>query len=571
MRVQLLLGLPLLIWSTACTAGSTSNEPSSSEADAGSDADGEVDHPDGETGHSDAMESDVDSQPPLDSPTDVDPVEPGTDTDASGPGTDGDAAGSDTDSDAPEPQDPEDTNGPEPDPPAPDSNAPGVDGGAPDPAVTPEPEPSLPDDGEVRAFPGATGFGAMASGGRGGQVIHVTTLDANGPGSLQAALSASGPRIIVFDVSGVIEADVLEIEYGDVTIAGQSAPGGGITIKGRLFAAYDEDVGNIILRHVRIRPEYDGSDGAQFDAIQFSLNYDIMIDHVSVGFGIDETIDLYSARNVTVQWSTIESPTPEPSHEGGGHNYGLINGPDGLHASVHHNLFAHSKNRNPAIANGPAEVLNNVMYNVRHGFVHHNPASGSFNLVGNYFKAGNDDTLIPFFFDDENSTALAGLGYYVADNWVDGDDGECTPGELDNPWQQCDNDLYRDENFRVDTAFDFTPVAGYRSTRTVSAVDAYADVLSRAGAFPRDVVTLSTISDVEAGTGAWGMPLPADLMQGLTPTEPPVDADADGMADDWETSHDLDPADPDDHLTLRDSGYTAIEEYLNELAERLIR
>lgn len=543
MRVPLLLGVPLLIWSAACNAESDgASAPPDAQQDAGDD------HVD--TDRSEASDSDVEPHTPF--------------PDASGGGPD--PVATDTDPSEAEPE-------PNPDMTSADGGAsnPGS-GASPEPEPEPGPsEPLLPNDGELRAFPGAAGFGALTSGGRGGRVIHVTSLDASGPGSLQSALSERGPRIVVFDVSGVIEADVLEIETGDVTIAGQSAPGGGITIQGRLYAAYDEGVGNIILRHVRIRPRYDGSDGAQFDAIQFSRNTDIMIDHVSVGFGIDETVDLYSARNVTVQWSTIESPTPEPSHEGGGHNYGLINGPDGRHTSVLYNLFVHSKNRNPAIANGPAEVLNNVMYNVRHGFVHHNPASGGFNLVGNYFKAGNDDTLIPFFFDDENSSAVDGLGYYVADNWVDGDDGECAPGALDDPWLQCDNDLYRDENFRVDAPFDFAQVTGYRSTQTVGPADAYATVLARAGAFPRDVVTLGSIADVDAGTGSWGMPLPDDLMAGLTATEPPADVDRDGMADDWETTHELDPSDPDDHLTVMPSGYTAIEEYLNELAVRLIQ
>lgn len=515
-------------------------EPSSSEPESGSGAEPEPDADDDEPLHSDDDASEPEPSTPEPGPVGAEPsVEP------------------EPSSSEPEPA-PEPTFMPEPAPVSPDPSE-------------PEPSPVLPNDGEVRAFPGATGFGALATGGRGGQVIHVTTLDATGPGSLQAALSASGPRIVVFDVSGVIEADILEIENGDVTIAGQSAPGGGITIKGRLFAAYNDSVGNIVLRHVRIRPEYDGGDGAQFDAIQFSLNHTVMIDHVSVGFGIDETIDLYSAQNVTVQWSTIESPTPEPSHEGGGHNYGLINGPDGRYASVHHNLFAHSRNRNPAIANGPAEVLNNVMYNVRHGFVHHNPASGSFNLVGNYFKAGVDDTLIPFFFDDENDSGSSDLGYYVADNWVEGEDSECAPGELDDPWEQCENDLYRDASFRVDEPFDFTSVEGYRSTPASAAGDAYTEVLARAGAFPRDVVTLQSVADAEAGTGSWGMPLPADLMQGLTPTDPPTDADRDGMADEWESSRGLDPSDGDDHTERMESGYTAIEEYLNELAERLIQ
>ena len=225
--------------------------------------------------------------------------------------------------------------------------------------------------GEVLAFPGAEGFGARVSGGRGGAVIKVTSLAASGPGSLQEALDAPGPRIIVFDVSGVIAADQIRIAHGDVTIAGQTAPGAGITIKGRLTGEYDNSVGNIIIRHLRVRPEYDGSAGEQFDGIQLSRNHHIILDHVSVTFGVDETLCLYEATDVTLQWSTIANGATS-GHPEGEHNYGMINGPDGRRISVHHNLLANNKNRNPAIANGPAEVVSNVIYNARHGFVHHN-------------------------------------------------------------------------------------------------------------------------------------------------------------------------------------------------------
>jgi pectate lyase len=424
--------------------------------------------------------------------------------------------------------------------------------------------------GDVRAFPGAEGFGAAITGGRGGRVIKVTTLAATGPGSLQAALDESGPRIIVFAVSGVITADVIEVTNGDATIAGQSAPGAGITIQGRFVGAYTEDVQNIVVRHLRVRPEYDGSAGEQFDAVQFSMNRFVILDHLSVSFGVDENVDLYSAQDITVQWSTIESSATD-GHPEGEHNYGLINGPDGVRASIHKNLFAHNKNRNPAIANGPAEVLNNVAYNVRHGFIHHNPASGPFNLIGNYFKPGSDDELIPFYFDDENGSGASDLSYYIAGNWVEGSGSSCDEGALDNPWTQCDNDLVRDESFRADAEHDFSGAGtAYRPVSLLPVSEAYAAVVARAGAFPRDVVTLRSVDEMAAGTGTWGAREPSDLMEGLTPTDPPTDADDDGMADAWEVQQGLDPANGDDHTTAMPSGYTAIEEYLNELADDLV-
>ncbi len=419
------------------------------------------------------------------------------------------------------------------------------------------------------AFPGARGFGARVTGGRGGRVIKVTNLNASGPGSLQEALDQDEPRIIVFEVSGVIDAGMIVVSYGDVTIAGQSAPGAGITIAGQFFAEYDESVGNIIVRHLKVRPTYDGSDGEQFDAIQFSRNHHFILDHVSVSGGVDETVDVYSAQDATIQWSTIES-SGMSGHPEGAHNYGLINGPEGVRFSVLNNLFAHHQNRCPAIANGPAEVINNVVYNVRHGFVHHNPASGPFNLVGNTFVAGDDDSLFPFYFDDENSSAASDLSYFVNDNWVVGTNSQCPEGELTDPWGTCDFDLYRDASFRSSTIHDFEGVGdAYHAPDIASAEAGYDAVLGEAGALPRDVIAWRSVDETEARTGEWGARMPADLMEGLTAGTYPTDDDDDGMADAWEQEHGLDPSDGSDHVTEMESGYTAIEEYLNELAAAL--
>jgi pectate lyase len=421
------------------------------------------------------------------------------------------------------------------------------------------------------AFPGAEGFGAVATGGRGGKVIKVTTLAASGPGSLQAALSEAGPRIVVFAVSGVIDGDVT-VEQGDVTIAGQTAPGAGITIRGRFFAAYDEAVQNIIVRHLRVRPAYDGSAGEQFDAIQFSRNSRIIFDHISVAWGVDEDMDLYEADDVTVQWSTIEESATE-GHPEGQHNYGMINGPDGHNASLHHTLFAHHRARCPAFANGPAEVRNNVAYNVRHGFVHHNPASGPFNIVGNTYIQGPDDDLIPFYFDDENGGGDSGLQYWLADNYVD-DPGDYV-GVVDNPWQAPPihpsfEDLALDESHRAAAEFDFSArVPGYLKISTQGSQEASALVLEKAGAWPRDAITLRTVAEAKARSGTWGVHAPADLLEGLTPGEPPPDSDGDGMPDEWETEQGLDPQNGDDHSKVTTSGYTAIEDYINGLADAL--
>lgn len=420
------------------------------------------------------------------------------------------------------------------------------------------------------AFPGAEGFGAGATGGRGGDVLKVTTLAPTGPGSLQAALDSFGPRIIVFDVSGVIEGDIT-IPYGDVTIAGQTAPGAGITIAGRLIADYDNAVSNVIVRHLRIRPMYTGSpSGDQFDGAQFSTSSNIILDHLSIAWGVDETLDLYGASNVTVQWSTIEEGATS-GHPEGAHNYGLINGPEGSNSSIHHNLFIHQQNRNPAVASGPCEVLNNVAYNVRHGFVHHNPASGAFDIVGNSYIRGPDDELFPFYFDDEAEFQDVS-GYYLQDNYIE--DPENFIGTVDDPWVELVHPSFDSLNapatFKSQSFYDFEGLSdGYVPVTVQSSADARDLVLEWAGAWPRDVVTKRVLAELDFRQGDWGVDAPDDLLEGLFPAAPPPDEDLDGMADSWELQNGLDPSDPSDHTTLMASGYSAIEQYINELARDL--
>lgn len=416
--------------------------------------------------------------------------------------------------------------------------------------------------GEVLpAFPGAEGFGAAATGGRGGDVIVVTSLKATGPGSLQAALDRPEPRVVVFAVSGVIEGDLM-IPFGDLTLAGQSAPGAGITIDGQLTTPDDRPIENLVIRHIRVRPTGGGGDGRQRDALRLSRVHKAILDHVSVSFGVDETVDLYRARDVTVQWSSIESSATR-GHPEGEHNFGLISGPDGFAVSILNNLFAHHKNRNPAIANGPAEVVNNVMYDVRHGFIHHNPASGPFNIYGNYFKRGPSDRLFPFYFDDEDGFAADDLSYFLAGNVVD-DPGSGCDGRIENPWRECDRELLAPERLRSARRYRFKGPC-YVEPSVQQPTEAYEAVLAGAGAFPRDVVTRRSVRDARERSGSWGA-YEVDLMEGLEAAEPPLDGDRDGMADAWERDRGLDPTDPDDHRRTMPGGYTAIETYLNELA-----
>ncbi len=444
--------------------------------------------------------------------------------------------------------------------------------------------------GTLPAFPGAEGFGAAATGGRGGQVLRVTTLAATGVGSLQWALDQSGARIVVFAVSGVIEGDI-QIPHGELTIAGQTAPGAGITIYGHLYTPFGQEFGNIIIRHIRVRPPDPDSEWppTQHDAIQFSTNHTLMLDHIDASHGADETIDMWNgATDVTLQWSAITYPIYDPGN-GWTHNKGIINhrpcedssscdenSPPGGRISIHHNYFAHARNRTPALSTGPADVINNVVYNGREGFVHHNVAGGDFNLVGNVFIDGPSASLAPLWFDPENGTPSIPTRYWLWDNWVE--DPGVFDGRFDNPF-----DLPAFDNaytfyccgivpgqFNTEGFFDFSSTSGYVPITTQPSIGTELTVVEDAGARPRDIVSRWALEDVQGRSGAWGNRRPIDWLDGLTPSAPPQDLDADGMADDWEQSHGLDPSDSNDHSTVMPSGYTAIEDYINELAVLLV-
>ncbi|VAW34102.1 Pectate lyase, partial [hydrothermal vent metagenome] len=163
---------------------------------------------------------------------------------------------------------------------------------------------------QLTAFPEAQGFGAFATGGRGGSVLKVTTLAATGVGSLSWAVNQPGARIIVFDVSGIITTDI-EIPHGDITIAGQTAPGAGITLVGHLTTQFGVETNNIIIRHLRIRPPNPNAQWPpnQHDSIQFSSANNIILDHIDVSHGADENIDMWDgAHHITIQWSNISFP-----------------------------------------------------------------------------------------------------------------------------------------------------------------------------------------------------------------------------------------------------------------------
>jgi hypothetical protein len=430
------------------------------------------------------------------------------------------------------------------------------------------PAPVLP------SFVGAQGFGAKATGGRGGKIVKVTTLAPSGPGSLQAALDLPGPRIVVFAVSGVIVGDVV-LRQGDVTIAGQTAPGAGITIQGRLHQDPSRRVKNVVMRHVRVRSPYDGSPGELFDTLGLQNADVVMIDHCSFSWGVDDVVDLSNATDVTVQWSTIaESATV--GHPRGQRNHGLMAGKNSRKITLHHDLFAHHGNRAPAMASGPAEMKNVVVYNVRHAFVHHDPASGPFSIVGNVFIQGPNDSLFPFYLKSDAPTPGPGLSYWFKDNLID-DPGELT-AVVQDPFTQLVHPSFGPkmeavappELIRARAEPSFASHLGYVPVTVEPPERARESVLAGAGAFPRDVVTRRVVADVRARTGSWGARPAPNLMEGLSPGAPPPDGDGDGMDDTWETSKGLDPRSAADAHRPLDGGWPAVEVYLQHLSDRLV-
>ena len=254
----------------------------------------------------------------------------------------------------------------------------------------------------------------------------------------------------------------------------------------------------------------------------------------------------------------------------------------GGYISIIKNVFTHSRNRTPALSVGPAEVINNITYNGREGFVHHNVVGGQegnqdsqFNIVGNQYLAGPSISLAPFWFDPENSSGPIPTAYWLADNWVD-DPGEYV-GTVQNPWNDVSfTNAYTfvccgvvANQFNQSGQFDFSGHVGYQQP-SITPVSTLTDqLLPTIGAFPHDIVARQSISELENRNGSWRNYRPANLMDGLSPTAPPLDSDDDGMPDFWENSWGLNAQNGNDHNTIMPSGYTAIEEYINGLASAM--
>jgi len=415
----------------------------------------------------------------------------------------------------------------------------------------------------VPAFPGAEGFGRYSVGGRGGTIYEVTNLDNSGPGSLREAVDASGPRTVIFRVSGTIELlSRLIVDDPYITIAGQTAPGDGICLKNYAFQIKAD---HVIVRYMRFRP---GNNMAVEDAVWVARGRNIIIDHCSVSWGGDETLsvatDANDLGNVTIQWSMITESLNWLDH-----GYGsLVRGCYGNGYTFHHNLYAHHHGRSPRPGNynsytvDPCGLIfdfrNNVIYNWDGSYAGYNADADDkitkMNFVGNYYIEGPNSSG-----DDAFREECTASRAYFSDNWMN-------YGHPSDPWSLVRFDGFTYSEILAYKQSSPIPVA---AVYTDDAETAYSWVLVDAGAsFPeRDSVDERVINDVIDGTGSiindedevGGWPV-------LEPNTPPVDTDHDGMPDDWELAYCLDPNDSNDSSNDRDGdGYTNIEEYINWL------
>ena len=413
---------------------------------------------------------------------------------------------------------------------------------------------------QIPAFLGAEGYGMWTVGGRGGDVYRVTTLADYGegeapiPGSLRAAVEAEGARTVVFRVAGLLEL-VRPLEIGDdsLTIAGQSAPGDGVTLTGHGLEVWASEV---ILRHLRVRPG-DLANEEQ-DAINLR-NGPAIVDHCSVSWATDETLSvIHRATAVTVQHCLVAESLNRSVHHKGAHGYGTLITATG-EVSIHHSVYAFHESRNPRPKDVRLDFRHNLVvgWGDQPGYTYEDFLQ--MNHVGNAFEPRAYSTTPGCAFNVGGANARI----YAAGNLRLGAEADLVDEGL------CASRGYGPEIFesvRVDTPFPAPAVTATPPDQLK------ADLLATVGATRpvRDAVDRRILGLIERGEGGivdsqadvGGWPV-------VAPAAPPPDDDADGMPDAWERAHGLDPADPTDHRADADGdGYTNLEEWLNETDPR---
>ncbi len=438
------------------------------------------------------------------------------------------------------------------------------------------------------AFPDAEGYGKYTVGGRGGEVFEVTNLHDSGEGSLRAAVEAEGPRTVVFRVSGTIDLKSnLTIRNPYITIAGQTAPGDGICIK-----RYPLSIGadEVIIRYIRVR--LGDESGVDADAVSSRYNKNLILDHVSASWSVDETMSVYHNENVTVQWCLIAESLYQSNHVKGHHGFGGIWGSN--YSTYHHNLLAHHSSRNPRFASGcgNTDYRNNVLYNWGYqscyGAEKIQPGRPQFNfsmvnMVANYYKPGPATKPGEVSYRIANPSAREGDGgfgqWYIADNVVE---GNATVSA--NNWNGGVQPANSVRKFNLDKPWPSMPI------NQQTAGEAYLSILKNAGATlpKRDAVDARIIEEVRNGVAIYEGPnyKPNNTMQDkskksgiidsqndvggwpeLKSSPAPTDSDHDGMPDDWEMKNGLNPNNAADRNKVAADGYTMLEKYINSIGE----
>jgi pectate lyase len=469
--------------------------------------------------------------------------------------------------------------------------------------------PSYEEDGKVRAFPGAEGGGMWVTGGRGGRVLHVTNLNDSGTGSLRWAVEQNGPRIIVFDVGGVIrltkplkiEKDDKGKDQGNLTIAGQTAPGDGICIRDnnvRISAS------NVIIRYLRFRM---GDETAtEDDALNLYTKenniQDVIIDHCSLSWCTDECGSFYGMTNFTLQWCILSESLRNSVHDKGKHGYGGIWG--GSNATYHHNLLAHHDSRNARLDHdyvstlkGPVSLVNNVIYNWGDNTTYGGESLPGaeykkYNIINSYYKPGPatkaakvrflDPTVKCDKCDATNPEQVVPGHFYMSGNTMEGYDSYT----VDN-WSGSATTASASLIATIKATAPFAHSSQECKLSLQSAENAYNLVLDYAGAcLKRDDVDGRVTQETRAGnatymTGSKGstcglIDSQSDVggwpeYKGGTPV---TDTDGDGIPDEVEDAWDLDKTAASDGSTkgLDPYGrYTNLEMYLHYLVRDIVR
>lgn len=441
----------------------------------------------------------------------------------------------------------------------------------------------------VVSFPGAEGFGRYTTGGRGGKVYAVTKLTDDGSeGTLRYALNQKGPRYIIFKTGGTIYLESpLKIKEGNVTIAGQTAPGDGITV-----ANYETFVGadNVIIRYMRFRM----GDQKNFegDALGARFIKNLIVDHCSMSWSTDETVSIYNNENTTLQWCVIAESLRNSAHQKGAHGYGGIAG--GKFASFHHNIYAHHDSRNPRLGEYAGskfaltdltDFRNNVIYNWGHNNIYGGEGM-NVNIVNNYYKPGpatrTKERIVAIDKNEKPESEVYNIWgkYYISGNLIEG-----------NPEVSKDN--WTEGVFaQIKPSYDLTdkekneikinqPHNIQNNIKTQSPEEAYSRILQIGGAsLVRDAVDLHVLKDVRDGSFTYsgskgssngiidsqkdvgGFP---NLKQGT----PLLDSDHDGMPDEWEIRNKLDPKVPNTNGKNLHKDYDNIEVYFNDIVKKI--